>query len=59
MKSGNKLFHHEKPPNQLKVVTKIPISKSTEAKGGRDKTSALYATSIAEGNYGKYINSLA
>ena len=50
MKLGNKLLRHEKAPNQLKVLTKIPISKLTEAKGGGDKTSALYATLIAEGN---------
>ena len=50
MKLGNKLLRHEKAPNQLKVLTKIPISKLREAKGGGDKTSALYATLIAEGN---------
>ena len=44
------ILHHEKAPNQLKMVTKIPISKLTEAKEGEGKTCAFYATLIAVGN---------
>lgn len=38
MKSGSKLLHHEKASNELKVLTKIPISKSTEATWGGEIT---------------------
>ena len=48
MKSSQKLLAHAEAPNLFKVVTKIAISKSTEATDDGNKTSALYATPVPE-----------
>ena len=57
MESSHKLLADSKAPNQLKVVTKIAISRSTEAIRDRGETIALYAISVAEWNKWDYINS--
>ena len=46
MKLAHKLLAHAKGLNQLKMVTKIAISKLTEATGDRDKTSTLHPTCV-------------
>lgn len=46
MKLAHKLLAHVKGLNQLKMVTKIAISKLTETTGDRNKTSTLYATCV-------------
>ena len=48
MKSSQKLLAHAEASNPFKVVTKITISKSTEATGDGNEISALYATPTAE-----------
>lgn len=50
MESSHKLLADVKAPNQLKVVTKIAISRSKEAIRDRGETIALYAISVAEWN---------